>query len=174
MTNVLDIYTQLAPRINYPLQPTFRCKEKFIGYINLLLSLTSTPQEVVAINLTGESGARINPKAEDNIKIEYLEHGEPCILNPDGTIRTHHTVGYAIYRGIFKATGSELHKDFVTSDTDELVDDYYLQPLLTSLYLLYSGITPNEAVMYLNDACTKDMSSINMNNINVDKLKRQI
>lgn len=174
MTNILEIYTLLAPRINYPLQPTYRCKEKFIGYVNLLLSLISTPQQVVAINLTGEAGKRVNPQAEQGVKIDYLEHGQPCILNPDGTIKTSETIGYSIQRGIFKAVNSTNYKQFITEDTDEIADEAYLQPLLTSLYLLYTGLTASEAVMYLNDACTKDPTQVNMKQVNLDDIKRRI
>ena len=41
MSNVLDIYKALAVRINYPITPTYRCMQKIIGYINLLMSLAN-------------------------------------------------------------------------------------------------------------------------------------
>ena len=50
MTNVKDIYKALAVRINYPVQPTYRCLEKVIGYINLLLSLTNTHQILACLD----------------------------------------------------------------------------------------------------------------------------
>ena len=43
MTTVSDIYQALAVRINYPVTPTYRCLQKIIGHINLIVSLANTP-----------------------------------------------------------------------------------------------------------------------------------
>ena len=172
MTTVKDIYTQLAVRINYPIQPTYRCLSKIIGYINLLLSLTNTPQVVVEVKLQGPPRKRFYKKQGE--KIAYLKHGQPCKLNPDGTIDTPEESGFVIRNGLFISLENGATKDFVTSETDILADDYYLQPLLTSLYLIISGVQPTEAVQYLNDACTRTDVKVETRQVNLSTIKRKL
>lgn len=174
MANVNDIYTQLAPRINYPLTPTYRCKWKIIGFINLLLSYCNTPQEIQEVELQGQPGARYYISTDWTRKISYLKSGKPCKLNPDGTINTAETTGFIIQKGLFKDLETNVYKDFVTSETDVLVDEKYTQALLTSLYLIYQGVQPVEAAMYLNDACTKGNSEMVMKPIDLQNIKRRI
>lgn len=172
MTNVSDIYKALAVRINYPLQPTYRCMSKVIGYINLLLSLTNTPQLLIEVGLSGDVNARYYNN--DNEKVAYLLDGTPCKLNPDGTIHTKDETAYVIRNSIFIGLDNGEPKQFVDSETDILSDDYYLQPLLTSLYLLISGVQPSEAVMYLNDACTRTVAKVHTQQIDVHSIKRRL
>lgn len=172
MTNVKDIYKALAVRINYPVQPTYRCLEKVIGYINLLLSLTNTPQIIVEVPLKGNPGKRVYKKVGE--KISYMLNGEPAKLNPDGTINTKDETAYVIRNGLFVDLESGETKNFVTSETDILADDYYLQSILTSLYLVLNGVQPNEAVMYINDACTRSVAKVNTRMLDIDKIKRRL
>lgn len=172
MTNVNDIYKALAVRINYPIQPTYRCMQKIIGYINLLLSLTNTPQMVIEVELSGQPNKRYYRK--DNEKIAYLKNGEPCKLNPDGTIHTKDETAYVIRNSMFVGLQEGEPKGFVTDETDILADDYYLQPLLTSLFLVISGVQPSEAVMYLNDACTRTTAKVETRQVNIDRIKRRL
>ena len=172
MTNVLDIYKSLAVRINYPIEPTYRCLQKIIGYLNLLISLTNTPQVTIEVELSGEPGKRYYNKVGE--KVAYLKSGKPCKLNPDGTINTSEKTGYVIRTGLFQDFNSGASKKFVTSETDVLSDGYYLQPILTALFLAISGVSPGEAVMYINDACTKSVSSVDTSMIDVNKAKRRL
>ena len=172
MTNVKDIYKALAVRINYPVQPTYRCLEKVIGYINLLLSLTNTPQIIVEVPLKGNPGKRVYKKVGE--KISYMLNGEPAKLNPDGTINTTDETAYVIRNGLFVDLESGETKNFVTSETDILADDYYLQSILTSLYLVLNGVQPNEAVMYINDACTRSVAKVDTRMLDIDRIKRRL
>lgn len=174
MANVLDIYTQLAPRINYPLTPTYRCKWKIIGYINLLLSYCNTPQEVQEVELQGPPGARYYHSTDWTRKIAYLKSGERCKLNPDGTINTSEKTGFIIQKGLFKDLETNVYKDFITSETDVLVDEKYMQAMLTSLFLIYQGVQPVEASMYLSDACTKANAEFSSKPIDLRNIKRRI
>ena len=173
MTTVKDIYTALAVRINYPVQPTYRCLQKIIGYINLLVSLSSTPQVIIEVELSGEPRKRYY-NSSTNEKVAYLKNGKPCKLNPDGTIDTKDKTAYIIRTGLFQDISSGSPKKFVTSETDVLADDYYLQPILTSLFLALNGVTPSEAVMYINSACSKSNADANIKQINMDNIKRRL
>lgn len=172
MTNVLDIYRALAVRINYPVEPTYRCLQKIIGYLNLLLSLTNTPQVIIEVPLSGPAGKRFYIKKSE--KIAYMLDGSPAKLNPDGTINTKDATAYVIRNGLFQSLSDGSTKNFVTDETDILSDDYYLQPILTSLFLLLSDVPPNEAVMYINDACTKSVAKVHTQMIDTDSIKRRL
>lgn len=172
MTNVKDIYKALAVRINYPVLPTYRCMQKIIGYLNLLISLTNTPQVIVEVELSGPSRKRFYKRTGE--KIAYLKNGKPCKLNPDGTIDTADKTAYVIRDGLFQSLDTGESKKFVTSDTDVLADDYYLQPILTALYLSLNGVNPSEAAMYINSACTKSFASADMKLIKMDSIKRRL
>lgn len=172
MTNVTDIYKALAVRINYPIIPTYRCMEKIIGYINLLLSLTNTPQNVIEVELSGEPNKRYYRREGE--KIAYLKTGQPCKLNPDGTIHTKDETAFVIRNGLFVSLQDGSPKNFVTSETDVLADDYYLQPILTALFLVLSGVQPSEAVMYINDACTRTTAKVETRQININTAKRRL
>lgn len=172
MTNVLDIYKALAVRINYPVTPTYRCMQKIIGYLNLLLSLTNTPQAIIEVALDGEPNKRYYKRA--NEKIAYLLNGKPCTLNPDGTIHTKDETAYVIRNGLFLGLQSGEPRNFISDETDILADDYYLQPILTSLFLVISGVPPTEAVMYINDACTRSVAKVNTKQVNVRKIERRL
>lgn len=172
MTTVKDIYTALAVRINYPVEPTYRCMQKIIGYINLLVALSNTPQIIVEVELSGEPNKRFYKRTGETVA--YLKNGEPCPLNPDGTIRTADKTAYVIRTGLFQSIDTGASKKFVTSETDILADDYYLQPILTSLYLVLNGVNPSEAVMYINSACSKDFASVDTKMINMKKIKRRL
>lgn len=172
MTNVKDIYAALAVRINYPVEPTYRCMQKIIGYINLLLSLSNTPQVIVEVPLSGEPNKRYYKR--NNEKIAYLKNGSPCILNPDGTIKTKDTTAYVIRTGLFQDLETGKVKNFITNDTDVLADDYYLQPILTSLFLVLSGVQPSEAVMYINDACTQSTAKVETRQVDVNRIRRRL
>lgn len=172
MSNVNDIYKALAVRINYPVTPTYRCLEKIIGYINLLLSLTNTPQMIVEVPLKGSNHHKVPQVRTD--KISYMLNGEPAKINPDGTIDTTDSTAYAIRNGLFLSIEDGSVKQFVTSETDVLADSYYLQPILTALYLVINGVQPNEAVMYINDACTRSVAKVDTRMIDVNKIRRRL
>ena len=172
MTNIKDIYTNLAVRINYPVNPTYRCLNKIIGHLNLLLSLSTTPQVIVEVQLSGESGKRYYDN--NNEKIAYLKSGKPCLYNPDGTINTKEKTGYVIRTELFVDLETNRPKKFVDTETDVLADDMYLQPILTSLFLVLQGVSPTEAVMYINDACTKSDGKVQTRQIDMSKVKRRI
>lgn len=172
MMNVSDIYKALAVRINYPVQPTNRCMQKIIGYINLLISLTNTPQMIVEVPLQGNANRRYYNRPDETIA--YLLDGSPCKLNPDGTIYTKDTTAYVIRTGLFQDLQDGSVKKFVTSDTDVLADDYYLQPILTALFLVISGVQPSEAVMYINDACSRSAAKSDLKQINLNRIKRRL
>lgn len=172
MTNIADIYRALAVRINYPVQPTYRCMQKIIGYINLLLSLSNTPQVVVEVELAGKDNHKYFIKEGE--KIAYLKDGKPAKLNPDGTIHTKDDTAYVVRTGLFQDLQTGDVKNFVTDETDVLSDDYYLQPLLTALFLTISGVQPSEAVMYINDACTRTVSKVEMKQVDVNRIKRRL
>lgn len=173
MTNVRDIYTNLAVRINYPINPTYRCLNKIIGHLNLLLSLSTTPQVIVEVQLSGESGKRYYDSS-NNEKIAYLKSGKPCLYNPDGTINTKEQTGYVIRTELFVDLETNQPKKFIDKETDVLADDKYLQPVLTSLFLVLQGVSPAEAVMYINDACTKSEGKVQTRQIDMSKVKRRI
>ena len=172
MTNIADIYKALAVRINYPIQPTYRCMQKIIGYINLLLSLTNTPQIIVEVPLSGEPRKRFYKRTGE--KIAYLLNGEPAPINPDGTINTPDSSAYVIRTGLFQSLNDGSVKNFVTSEEDILSDDYYLQPLLTALFLTISGVQPSEAVMYINDACTRSTAKVHTQQVDLKRVKRRL
>lgn len=172
MTNVLDIYKALAVRINYPVTPTYRCIQKIIGYLNLLISLSSTPQVIIEVALSGSPNKRYYNNG--NEKISYLKDGSPCKINPDGTIHTKDDTAYVIRKGLFQDLQTGAEKIFVSSEDDILSDDSYLQPILTALFLVLSGVQPSEAVMYINDACSKSNAIAQFNQINVNKIKRRL
>lgn len=172
MTNVADIYKALAVRINYPITPTYRSMEKIIGYINLLLSLTNTPQLIVEVPLQGSPNKRYYRKSGE--KIAYLKDGSPCALNPDGTIHTKDETAYVVRNGLFQSLQDGSVKNFVTDETDILSDDYYLQPILTALYLTLSGVQPSEAVMYINDACTRTVAKVDTRQVNMKPIRRRL
>lgn len=172
MTTVSDIYQALAVRINYPVTPTYRCLQKIIGHINLIVSLANTPQVIVEVPLSGEPNKRFYNRIGE--RIAYLKSGKPCQLNPDGTIHTKEESGYVIRTGLFQDPDTGNPKIFVTSEKDVLADDYYLQPMLTAVYLLLNGVQPNEAALYLIDACTKTQSEVETSQVNLDNIKRRI
>lgn len=172
MTNVVDIYKALAVRINYPIEPTHRCIQKIIGYLNLLISLSNTPQYIVEVLLEGDPGKRYTTKRSD--RVAYLSDGSPAVMNPGGTINTHDDKAFVIRTGLFMDLQTGDIKNFVTDQTDVLSDDYYLQPILTSLYLVLSGVSPSEAVMYINDACTRSTAKVHTQQINIDNIKRRL
>ena len=172
MTNMMDIYKALAVRINYPVQPTYRCMQKIIGYLNLLLSLSNTPQAIVEVALSGEPGKRYYNK--NNEQIAYLKDGRPCKLNPDGTIHTKDETAFVIRKGLFQDLQTGSVKQFVTQDDDILSDDYYLQPILTSLFLVLSGVQPSEAVMYINDACSRSNAGVETRQVDTTRIKRRL
>lgn len=174
MTNISDIYKALAVRINYPVQPTYRCMQKIIGYINLLLSLTNTPQKIIEVELSGEPNKRYLYSPDPNEKVSYLTNGKPCQLNPDGTIHTKDKTAFVIRNGIFQGLQEGEVKSFVTDETDILSDDHYLQPLLTSLFLVISGVQPSEAVMYINDACTRSTAKSDLKQVDLNRVKRRL
>lgn len=171
MANMLDIYKALAVRINYPIQPTYRCLQKIIGYVNLLLSLTNTPQFIVEVPLSGEPNKRFYKVSGE--KIDYLTNGEPCKLNPDGTIHTKDETALVIRTGLFQDSDGNV-KNFVDSETDKLSDEYYLQPLLTALFLVLSGVQPSEAAMYINDACTRSVARVHTQQVDIKQIKRRL
>lgn len=171
-TTVLDLYQQLAVRINYPVTPTYRCLSKVIGFINILLSYINTPQYIERVELSGDPGHRTYID-ENNNRITYLESGQPCILNPDGTINTNEQYGYIVHKHLFiDETG--LGIAFVSNEHDVLVSDTYTQPILTALYTLFSGVSPDEAVAYINQACFKEVAGNNFNRIDVKNIKRRL
>ena len=172
MSNVIDIYKALAVRINYPIEPTHRCIQKIIGYLNLLLSLTNTPQYVVEVKLDGKPGKRFYNK--NNEKIAYMLDGSPAVMNPDGTINTKDSTAFVIRSGLFQDNDTGFQKNFVTSEKDVLTDNYYLQPILTALYLVLSGVSPSEAVMYINDACTRSTAKVHTQQVNLNNIKRRL
>ena len=172
MSNVTDIYKALAVRINYPIEPTHRCIQKIIGYLNLLLSLTNTPQYVVEVKLDGQPGKRFYNK--NNEKIAYMLDGSPALMNPDGTINTKDSTAFVIRSGLFQDNDTGFQKNFVTSEKDVLTDNYYLQPILTALYLVLSGVSPSEAVMYINDACTRSTAKVHTQQVNLNNIKRRL
>lgn len=172
MSTVTDIYKALAVRINYPIEPTHRCMQKIIGYLNLLLSLSNTPQYIVEVKLDGNPGKRYYNKR--NEKIAYLLDGSPAQLNPDGTINTKDSTAFVIRSGLFQDNNTGFQKNFVTSEADILTDDYYLQPILTSLFLVLSGVSPSEAVMYINDACTRSTAKVHTQQVNLNNIKRRL
>lgn len=169
--SVKQLYEQLAVRINYPITPTFRCLSKVIGYINLLLSYTSTTQLIEKVELLGEPDKRYY-EDEFNNRIEYLENG-PCNLNPDGTIRTKDTYGYIVHKSLFRDQDGN-YINYVSTETDVLTSDLYLQPFLTSLFLLFNGVSPDEASMYINQSCFKNNAGPNMQRINLDNVRRRL
>lgn len=172
MTNMLDIYKALAVRINYPVQPTYRCIQKIIGYLNLLLSLSNTPQTIIEVQLAGTPGHRYYNR--NNEQIAYLKDGRPCKLNPDGTIATKDETAFVIRKGLFQDLQTGSPKTFITSEDDILSDDYYLQPILTSLFLVLSGVQPSEAVMYINDACSRSFAEVDTRQIDTKRIKRRL
>lgn len=172
MTNMADIYRALAVRINYPVQPTYRCMQKIIGYLNLLLSLSNTPQVIVEVALSGEPNKRYYNRVGE--LIAYLKDGKPCKLNPDGTIYTKDETAYVIRKGLFQDLQTGSVKNYITSEDDILSDDYYLQPILTSLFLVLSGVQPSEAVMYINDACSRSNADVDTRQIDTRGIKRRL
>lgn len=173
MTNVKNIYEQLAVRINYPIKPTYRCLQKIIGNLNILISLSNTPQVTIEVPLSGEPNNRYY-EGFNNEKISFLKDGRPCKLNPDGTIHTKDDTAYVIRDSLFTDLDTNRPKKFVTSDTDVLADDYYLQPILTSLFLMLQGVQPSEAVMYINDACTKSNANVDTRQVDMDRVRRRL
>lgn len=172
MTNVADIYKALAVRINYPVTPTYRCMQKVIGYLNLLISLSNTPQVVIEVALSGPKHKRYYKRSDE--KIAYLLNGKACKLNPDGTIDTADESAYVIRTGLFQNLSDGSPKTFITDESDILADDYYLQPILTALYLVISGVQPSEAVMYINDACTKSVAEADVRQVDMRHIKRRL
>ena len=173
MTAVIDIYKALAVRINYPVTPTYRCLEKIIGYLNLLISLSNTPQVIIEVELKGDPHKRWYRKSGE--KISYTLDGKPAKFNPDGTIDTVDTTAYVIRTGLFVDSETGDSKNFITSRNDILSDDYYLQPILTALYLVISGVQPNEAVMYINDACTRSIAKSDTTMVrNINNIRRRL
>lgn len=172
MSTVTDIYKALAVRINYPIEPTHRCIQKIIGYLNLLLSLSNTPQYIIEVKLDGEPGKRYYNKR--NEKIAYMLDGSPAVINPDGTINTKDQTAFVLRNGLFIDNDTGFQKNFVTSETDILVDNYYLQPILTSLFLVLSGVGPSEAVMYINDACTRSTAKVSTQQVDLKTIKRRL
>ena len=172
MSTVTDIYKALAVRINYPIEPTHRCMQKIIGYLNLLLSLSNTPQYIVEVPLDGKPNKRFYNKK--NEKIAYMLDGSPVPLNPDGTINTTDSTAFVIRTGLFQDRDTGTPKNFITSENDALTDDYYLQPILTSLFLVLSGVSPSEAVMYINDACTRSTAKVHTQQVNLNNIKRRL
>lgn len=172
MTNVSDIYKALAVRINYPVQPTYRCLQKIIGYINLLISLANAPQAIIEVPLSGSPNKRYYNSNHE--QISYLLDGTPCKLNPDGTIHTKDSTAYVVRTGLFVGLQQGEVKNFVTDETDILADDYYLQPILTALYLIISGVQPSEAVMYINDACSRSTAKADVKQVNLSRIKRRL
>lgn len=172
MTNIADIYKALAVRINYPVVPTYRCMQKIIGYINLLLSLSNAPQMVIEVPLSGPPKKRYYRRTGE--KVAYLKDGKPCKLNPDGTIDTKDDTAYVVRTGLFQDLQTGEVKNFVTSEDDVLADDYYLQPILTALFLTISGVQPGEAVMYINDACTRTITKVDVHQVDVNRIKRRL
>lgn len=172
MSSIVDIYKALAVRINYPIEPTTRCIQKIIGYLNLLLSLSNTPQFIVEVGLEGDPGKRYTSRLTD--RVAYLSDGSPAIMNPGGTINTNDKKAFVIRTGLFQDLQTGSIKNFVTSETDILSDDYYLQPILTSLYLVLSGVSPSEAVMYINDACTRSTAKVHTQQIDLNSIKRRL
>lgn len=172
MTTVNDIYQALAVRINYPIEPTYRCMQKIIGNINLIISLANTPQAIVEVPLSGEPLKRYYHRTGE--RIAYLKSGKPCKLNPDGTIHTKEETAYVIRTGLFEDSETGQSKVFITSENDLLSDDYYLQPLLTACYLLLNGVQPNEAAMYIIDACTKTQTEVNTEQINLNNIRKRL
>lgn len=170
-TNVSQIYEQLAVRINYPITPTYRCLMKVIGFINILMTYTNTPQILSEVSLQGEPGHRTYT---GTTKLSYLDNGEPIVINPDGTIRTNATKGYAIHKYLWLNSETEEEKQFVDNQSDVIVSDEYVQPLLTALYLMFQGINPAEAVLYINSACTTDEYEANMSNVDLKHIKRRL
>ena len=172
MSNVTDIYKALAVRINYPIEPTHRCIQKIIGYLNLLLSLTNTPQYVIEVKLDGNPGKKFYNKK--NEKIAYMLDGSPAKINPDGTINTNDSTAFVIRSGLFQDSETGALKNFITSEKDILTDDYYLQPILTALFLVLSGVGPSEAVMYINDTCTRSTAKVHTQQVNLNTIKRRL
>lgn len=172
MSNVTDIYKALAVRINYPIEPTHRCIQKIMGYINLLLSLSNTPQYIIEVQLNGEPDKRFYNKFGE--KIAYTLDGTPPIINPDGTIKTKDSSAYVIRTSLFQDNTTGEFKSFVDNPEDNLTDSHYLQPLLTALYLIISGVSPAEAVMYINDACTRSTAKVHTQQINLSNIKRRL
>lgn len=172
MTDVLDIYKALAVRVNYPITPTYRSMQKVIGYLNLLLSLANAPQAIVEVALSGPDNAKYYRRVGE--QVAYMKNGKPVKLNPDGTIHTKDTSAYVVRTGLFQSLQDGSVKKFITDSTDILADDYYLQPILTSLYLLLSGVTPGEAVMYINDACTRTITEVDTSQVDVRRIKRRL
>lgn len=172
MSNVLDIYKALAVRVNYPVQPTYRSLQKIIGYLNLLISLTTTPQVTVEVPLTGQPHKKVYRRKSE--KVAFMLDGRPAKLNPDGTIDTVDNSAYVIRTGLFQELEDGSPKTFVTSETDVLADDYYLQPILTALYLVLQGVQPTEAVMYINDACTTSFAKVETRQIDTTHIRRRL
>ena len=101
-------------------------------------------------------------------------NGEPAPINPDGTINTPDSSAYVIRTGLFQSLDDGSVKNFVTSEEDILSDDYYLQPLLTALFLTISGVQPSEAVMYINDACTRSTAKVHTQQVDLKRVKRRL
>ena len=168
-TTFKQLYEQLAVRVNYPITPTYRCFQKVIGMFNLLLTYVNCPQYIEQVELTGDSGH----KSYTGGKVSYLEDGQPCILNPDGTINTHQTKGYVVHKDIVQSTDGT-YKHFVDSETDTIVSDTYVQPILTALFTLFQGVSPLEASVYINAACTNEMTEVNMKNVDLGHIRRRL
>ena len=167
---VQQIYVDLATRINYPLTPSYRCMSKVIGYINILLALVNTPQFISEVELTGEKNHKTYSGKE---KIAYLYSGKPARLNPDGTINTTEDKAYVISKYLFKNSSNE-YISYINNETDMIVNDDYVQPLVTALYLLFNNVSPDEAATYLNSSCSQSQSEMYSGMIDLDNIRKRL
>lgn len=167
---VQQIYVDLATRINYPLTPSYRCLSKVIGYINLLLALVNTPQFISEVELTGEANHKVYNGKE---KIAYLYSGKPAKINPDGTLDTNETKAYVISKYLFRNSAGQ-YISYVDNELDEIVNDDYVQPLVTALYLLFNNVSPDEAATYLNSSCSQSQSEMYSGMIDLDSFRKRL
>lgn len=167
---VQQIYVDLATRINYPLTPSYRCMSKVIGYINILLALVNTPQFISEVELTGEDNHKVYSGKE---KIAYLYSGKPARLNPDGTINTTEDKAYVISKYLFKNSADE-YISYISNETDLIVNDEYVQPLVTALYLLFNNVSPDEAATYLNSSCSQSQSETYSGMLDLDSIRNRL
>ena len=115
---------------------------------------------------------------EDVNKVKNTAFSDTTTINVSSIdpakLNTKDETAYVIRNGLFVDLESGETKNFVTSETDILADDYYLQSILTSLYLVLNGVQPNEAVMYINDACTRSVAKVDTRMLDINRIKRRL
>lgn len=172
-----DLYIKLAGRINYPLKTTYRIEQKFLAYLNLIITKSNITSATHLVYLAGEPYKKTIPPNLENISIVHCDRkGNPIGINPDGTLNTNETIAIHYNKCLFK-TGVNISTSsmFATDMSNYLIYDNYEEPILTSLFQLYNGIPPEEAVESINEYCNNNQAPATyIQETNFKKLRRKL